>query len=433
MAKSFRYVDLTALNEFLTKLKAAYAANSTSAFQVNIADKAVKDESGNNIANTYLTKTSAGETYVPLTRTIAGVDLNDDITKAELLTALNVADGAQVNVLEGITVDGVAQTITSKVAALDLSAYAKKTDITAVMEFKGVVDYTSELPAASSSNTGDVYIVRYKGTSGTEALNAEYVSTGTAWEEFGNALALENYYTKGQTDSQISSAVSTASAALQGNIDAIYKAASGDDPESGVLVTKIGAVNTAISNEVTRATGVEGGLQSAIDTLNGADTVSGSVANKIKTAIEGLDVTAVSGDYITAVGEVDGKVTVTTGTKGAVASGDTALVDGGTVYTAIEAAKGDISVTIRHGEKSPGVFEYRVGPTGNFTEVDTHAVDAILVDGVKVTNNVAEGGAHTTTTLTPDANKDVTIDLTAYALEADLEAVSTSEIDALFS
>lgn len=44
--------------------------------------------------------------YVKKSTQIAGVDLNDSITKEELLTALNVADGAQVNVLEGVKVNG---------------------------------------------------------------------------------------------------------------------------------------------------------------------------------------------------------------------------------------------------------------------------------------------------------------------------------------
>jgi len=41
-------------------------------------------------------------TKVAKTQTIAGVDLQDNVTKSELLTALNVADGAQVNVIESI-------------------------------------------------------------------------------------------------------------------------------------------------------------------------------------------------------------------------------------------------------------------------------------------------------------------------------------------
>ena len=48
--------------------------------------------------------------FVKKTTTIAGVDLQDNITKTELLTALNVADGAQVNVIESVQVNGSALT-----------------------------------------------------------------------------------------------------------------------------------------------------------------------------------------------------------------------------------------------------------------------------------------------------------------------------------
>ena len=40
--------------------------------------------------------------YVQTSRTIAGVDLVDNITKSELLTALNVADGAEVNTVSSV-------------------------------------------------------------------------------------------------------------------------------------------------------------------------------------------------------------------------------------------------------------------------------------------------------------------------------------------
>lgn len=52
--------------------------------------------------------------YVTKATTIAGVDLQDSITKAELLTALNVADGAQVNVIEAVKVGTTTLTITDK-------------------------------------------------------------------------------------------------------------------------------------------------------------------------------------------------------------------------------------------------------------------------------------------------------------------------------
>lgn len=40
--------------------------------------------------------------YVPTSRTIAGVDLIDNVTKSELLTALNVADGAEQNTVDSV-------------------------------------------------------------------------------------------------------------------------------------------------------------------------------------------------------------------------------------------------------------------------------------------------------------------------------------------
>lgn len=52
--------------------------------------------------------------------------------------------------------------------------------------------------------------------------------------------------------------------------------------------------------------------KNAIATLNGADTVNGSVAKKIKDAIGALDVTdnAVTNNFVTAVSETDGKIKV---------------------------------------------------------------------------------------------------------------------------
>jgi hypothetical protein len=48
--------------------------------------------------------------FVKKTTTIAGVDLQDNITKTELLTALNVEDGAEVNIIESVEVNGSALT-----------------------------------------------------------------------------------------------------------------------------------------------------------------------------------------------------------------------------------------------------------------------------------------------------------------------------------
>lgn len=61
--------------------------------------------------------------FVLKNQTIAGIDLQDNITKSELLSALNVADGAQVNVLDGVKdSNGNDLTITNKKVQLSKSA-----------------------------------------------------------------------------------------------------------------------------------------------------------------------------------------------------------------------------------------------------------------------------------------------------------------------
>lgn len=50
-------------------------------------------------------------------------------------------------------------------------------------QFKGAVDYVSDLPA-SGNTSGDLYVVRYTGSSGTNPLNARY-----AWGKDGGSDA----------------------------------------------------------------------------------------------------------------------------------------------------------------------------------------------------------------------------------------------------
>lgn len=84
----------------------------------------------------------------------------------------------------------------------------------------------------------------------------------------------------------------------------------------------------------------------AINKLNGGDTVDGSVAKSVKDAIEVLDITdtAVDGQFVTAVSETDGKVVISRGevasnmvTAVAVAaSTETVAIDGTNVDTQIK-------------------------------------------------------------------------------------------------
>ena len=57
-----------------------------------------------------------------------------------------------------------------------------------------------------------------------------------------------------------------------------------------------GTLNTAITEEATRAKGIESGLATRLTTLEGADTVEGSVAKTVKDAVDALDITQYAKD-----------------------------------------------------------------------------------------------------------------------------------------
>ncbi len=121
--------------------------------------------------------------------------LNTIVTRLKNeIEAVEAAAGA----IDSITIDGTAQTITNKTVALDLSAYAKKTDIAGVYKVKGTVANFAALPA--NATAGDVYNITAAG--GTDengvAIKAgdNVVKTDTGWDNLGGTVDLSNYVTK---------------------------------------------------------------------------------------------------------------------------------------------------------------------------------------------------------------------------------------------
>lgn len=121
---------------------------------------------------------------------------------ADFKTKLNgIEAGAQVNVIENISIDGTNQTVTDKGVALNLSAYAKKTDVAASVRVKGTVASFAALPA--NAEVGDMYHITAAG--GTDengvAIKAgdNVVKTATGWDNFGGTIDLSNYVQKDGT------------------------------------------------------------------------------------------------------------------------------------------------------------------------------------------------------------------------------------------
>lgn len=384
------YVDFQGLEAFLTRLKSAYAGNDGvgSTFTVAKAGQAVNDGAGEAITTKYLTVATAHNDYVLQTRVIGTkpaenpkwgtgyVDLTKDITADDLRGVLNVDDGAQVNKLEKIKLKGNGDASASaltidtsdKSVTIDISAYALKSEVAKVMDYKG--SKTAVELAAIKAGTitadmnGDVYTCSTESSqSGATDFKAgfEYVAvvSGTStltldWVELGKnftGMASESWVTAGFVGKDD---YTNDKRDIQNKIDAIYKAASGDDPESGVLVTKIAA-------EALRASNAESALDGRLDILEGADTVTGSVAKSIKDAIGALDygITGASGqqpagDFVTGVTETDGVIAVTRAAYSAVNDAGTQDNPGNTPATAlavkgyVDSAIGDVNNAIGH-------------------------------------------------------------------------------------
>ena len=115
-------------------------------------------------------------------------------------TKLNgIAEGAQVNVIESITIDGVAQTVTNKGVALDLSDYVKGTDVASALQYKGTVANFAGLPV-SGQKVGDVYNVTAAGGQGADGTTVRAGDNvcwnGTGWDVLAGTVDLSGYVEK---------------------------------------------------------------------------------------------------------------------------------------------------------------------------------------------------------------------------------------------
>ena len=414
MATVKQYVDLEGLSKFkellvgkytdgtYTVMKATNATNAEIATNYKTADgsASIADALKSKVDSSTLT--TEVNKLVPKTTTIAGVDLQNNITTEELIEALD-NESKIVNVIETVKVknngdnDFLPLQVTDKAVEIDLSGYAKTSDITSVLKFQGTVDYVKDLPETETVKEGDVWHVRYSGSEGTSGLNAEYVYINGEWEELGPVVDFSNYYTKTETDSAITKAVGDATTAittaykkadtdlktaLQGNIDALYKVVA-DGTDTGVIAGRLDAVETKATSNA-----------SAIATLKGGEAVEGSVAKAIKDKIATLNSTSstasasdAKGSYVYSVNQTDGKVTVKTASfSGAVASGDANAVTGGAVanYVTGEIAKLDVEDI-----GSAGSFISAVGETDGKVKATPTAFATSVKAETTTSDNVA--------------------------------------------
>ena len=120
----------------------------------------------------------------------AGKGLSEnDYTTAEKSKLAGIAEGAQVNVIESVKLDGAALAVDGKSVNIDLSAFAKKTDIASAYNYKGSKATLADLPTTGNA-VGDVWNV--------EATGMNYAWTGSEWDALGGSVDLSGYVTTEQ-------------------------------------------------------------------------------------------------------------------------------------------------------------------------------------------------------------------------------------------
>lgn len=192
-------------------------------------------------------------------------------------------------------------------AAVEAKGYAVKTEVdTAVAEAKAAGDNAQTAVDNLSAKVGTVPADK---TIVQMIADAQTAATYNDTDIKGRVKAIEDDYLKAADKTALEDKINTE----KGRLDTFLNAAEVGDAAVDTLkeiqdyitshgtaademVKNIGANKTAIETEVTRATGIENGLKSRLDTLEGADTVDGSVAKSIKTAITGLNMSQYAKD-----------------------------------------------------------------------------------------------------------------------------------------
>lgn len=164
----------------------------------------------------------------------------NDYTTAEKTKLEGVAAGAQVNVIESITIDGTAQTVTGKGVAFDLSAYVKGTDVASALRYKSSVNAVTDLPA-SGQKIGDVYNVKTAGGTDTDGVAIKagdnVVWNGTGWDVLAGTVDLSTYALKSEVQAVSGGAITTVKV------------------DGTALTTTDNAVNIDLSGKVDKVTG----------------------------------------------------------------------------------------------------------------------------------------------------------------------------------
>lgn len=211
------------------------------------ADKATGDGAGNNIANTYATKS----------------ELNTGLA-GKLSTTGKAKSAETADSATKATQDGSGNIISSTYLTTSSaeSTYAKKSEIAAALKYQGSKATVSDLPSSGNSK-GDTWNV--VAANGNTPAGTNYAWDGSAWDPLGGTVDLSSYQTK---------AVGTASRAL-------ITDGSGNIAVSDVTSTELGYLDGVTSGIQAQINGVKTTADNAMPKSGG--TFTGNVSGQFFT------------------------------------------------------------------------------------------------------------------------------------------------------
>lgn len=170
--------------------------------------------------------------------------------------------------------------------------FAKKSDITSVLRYKGTVASESALPS-SNNQAGDVYLVTDKG--------CEHIWNGTKWEEFGPTIDLSAYITSSQLTTKLDSLHETITSeieAAESSLESLISAAESKITNITNGTTKVGKATTAdklatprtisLSGDVTGSAAFDGSSNVAINATMKDSGVAAGTYSAVKVNSKGV-------------------------------------------------------------------------------------------------------------------------------------------------
>lgn len=154
--------------------------------------KITTDATGHVIAGTKVVKgdiTALGIPAQDTTYTVATGAKNGLMSSAHFTKLEGISAGAQVNVIEQVSVDGKPLVVSGKGVNIDLSNFATKDQVTSAVKYMGSVDNYAALP--KNPEQGHMYNVKAADSAHGIGAGTNVVWDGTGWDPMAGMFVIE--------------------------------------------------------------------------------------------------------------------------------------------------------------------------------------------------------------------------------------------------